>query len=612
MKGYVMTSEMLKAEKYLDIVRDRGERNLELRRVYHNMRDEGLFLLAYGKLYSNKGAMTEGIDPEDSIQGMSMDRIQKIIQRLKDGTYHWKPARRVYVPKADGNKRPISIPSWEDKLVQEVMRMILEAYYEPQFRESSHGFRPNRGCGTALRSIKRKWKGTKWFIEGDIRGCFDNINHQTLLDLLGRNIKDERFLKLVRGLLKAGYMEDWRYHETFSGTPQGGVISPILSNIVLHELDKYVEDILIPKYIRGRRRARHPGYQSLGSRKEREKKQGDIEAVQEIVKEMRKLPSVDTHDPDFRRLKYCRYADDFLLGFQGPRSEAEAIKAELKTFLQTIGLELSDEKTRITHAQSQPALFLGYEISVAGNRSKISKDTSNPRRKIRRVNGVIQLRVPRSVVTKWRRKYSKGGKPARMPSRLRLSDFEIVTMFGAELRGLCNYYSMAQNYGKACSTIRWYCMESLRKTLCNKHRLGIRESYARYYSKPTKQGEFAHMRVEIPREGKRPLVARCGETPLKVKQTVYLEDEIPSMFHLKVTGSELVQRLLAEKCELCGHEGYVEVHHEQSIKSLKSRWEGRRAKPRWVEAMLLKRRKTLVVCKPCHTKITFGVRRMAA
>ena len=601
-----MTSEMLLADKYLTIVRDRGERRLELRRVYRNMRCEALFLRAYGKLYSNKGAMTEGTDPNDTIQGMSRNRILSIIQRLKDGTYRWKPARRKYVPKANGKKRPIAIPCWEDKLVQEVMRMILEAYYEPRFRNSSHGFRPNRSCGTALMAIKRGWKGTKWFIEGDIRGCFDNINHQILLDLLKKHIKDERFLKLVKGLLEAGYMEDWQYQQTFSGTPQGSILSPLLSNIVLHELDSYVEDVLIPKYTRGKRRKHHPDYQELEYAKRWHQRQKNKEAVRDVVKQMRKMPSVDTYDPDFRRVHYCRYADDFLLGFQGPKHEAEAIKTELKAFLQTLGLELSEEKTHITHAQSDAALFLGYELSVAGNKSKISRHKNAPHIKERRVNGVIQLRVPRSVVTRWKRKYGKNGEPARMPSRLRLSDFEMVTTYGAELRGICNYYAMAQNFGNACSTIRWFGMESLRKTLCNKHKMSKKRSYIQYYAKPTRDGELTHIRVEIPREGKPPLVARCGETPLRIKQTAYLEDSIPSLFHLKVTGSELVDRLLAERCELCGREGYVEVHHEKSIKTLKARWNGRKAKPRWVQAMILKRRKTLVVCKSCHTAITFG------
>jgi group II intron reverse transcriptase/maturase len=231
---------MLSAEDYLCVVQNRGQRSLPLERVYRNMRNRDLFLYAYGKIYANKGATTLGTDPTDSIQGMSLARIDKIIEQLRNGTYQWKPSRRVYIPKKNGKMRPLSVPNWSDKLVQEVIRMILEAYYEPNFKESSHGFRPRKSCHTALHQIKHQWKGTKWFIEGDIKGCFDNISHQTLLDLLGRKIHDSRFLKLIREMLNAGYLEDWIYHKNHSGTPQGGVISPLLSNIVLHELDCYV------------------------------------------------------------------------------------------------------------------------------------------------------------------------------------------------------------------------------------------------------------------------------------------------------------------------------------------------------------------------------------
>lgn len=239
---------MLSAESYLNVIQSRGKRGLPLERVYRNMRNKDLFLRAYGNIYANKGATTKGTAPSDTIQGMSLAKIDKIIEQLGMGTYQWKPSRRMYIPKSNGKMRPLSVPNWSDKLVQEVIRMILEAYYEPTFRESSHGFRPNRSCHTALHKIKYQWKGTKWFIEGDIKGCFDNINHQTLLDLLSCRIHDNRFLKLIREMLKAGYLENWTFYQNYSGTPQGGIISPLLSNVVLHQLDCYVEDVIIPQF----------------------------------------------------------------------------------------------------------------------------------------------------------------------------------------------------------------------------------------------------------------------------------------------------------------------------------------------------------------------------
>ena len=227
------TCEMQEAQRYLEIVRSRGARRLKLSRVYHNLQNPELFIRAYAKLSSNKGALTEGTDPGDTIDGMSVTRIQGVLDDLKAGRYQWKPVRRTYIAKKNGKLRALGIPSWRDKLLQEVLKEVLTAYYEPQFSDHSHGFRPDRGCHTALEDIRLTWKGTKWFVEGDIRGCFDNINHDALMAVIGRDIRDQRLLKLLKGLLDAGYMEDWKYFQTYSGTPQGGVISPLLANISL-------------------------------------------------------------------------------------------------------------------------------------------------------------------------------------------------------------------------------------------------------------------------------------------------------------------------------------------------------------------------------------------
>ncbi len=203
------------AQKYLEVVRKRGKAKAGLKRVYENIcKHKGLFVIAYGKLYANKGALTPGVDANDTIDGMSLKMIERTIRKLREEKYRWKPTRRTYIPKKDGKKRPLGIPGWEDKLVQEVLRMVLEAYYEPQFSEHSHGFRPEKGCHTALSDVYYPWKGVKWFVEGDIKGCFDNIDHGTLLDVMRREIKDYKLLRLIKGMLRAGYMEDWQYHRT--------------------------------------------------------------------------------------------------------------------------------------------------------------------------------------------------------------------------------------------------------------------------------------------------------------------------------------------------------------------------------------------------------------
>src|SRR5260370_23220627 len=262
-------------------------------------------------------------------------------------------------------KRALGLPRWSDKLVQEVIRLILSAYYEPEFCEHPHGFRPGRGCHTALREIYYHWTGTTWFIEGDISQCFDSLDRELLISMLREKVQDGRFITLIRELLKAGYMEDWRYHHTLSGTPQGGIVSPILSNIYLDKLDKFVETVLIPRYTKGNKRADNREYHNLMRAAQSQKKKGRKQEAPRLRKQAQKLPTQVPNDPNYRRLNYVRYADDFLLGFVCLRSEAEEIKQQLAQLLQTeLKLELSKTRTLITHASSEAARFLGYEVTV--------------------------------------------------------------------------------------------------------------------------------------------------------------------------------------------------------------------------------------------------------
>ena len=599
---------MLTAENYLCVIQSRGQRGLPLKRVYRNMRNRDLFLKAYGKIYANKGATTIGTDPTDTIQGMSIARINRIIEQLHKGTYQWKPSKRTYIPKKNGKMRPLSVPNWSDKLVQEVIRMILEAYYEPKFRNNSHGFRPNRSCHTALEQIKHQWHSTKWFVEGDIKGCFCNISHQKLLELLSQKIHDNRFLKLIREMLKAGYLEDWVYHESFSGTPQGGIVSPLMSNIILHELDCFVGDIMIPKYTRGKIRKTSIKYGRLVRQRMKARRNNERELYKELTKLQRTIPSKVTDDPDYRRLRYVRYADDFLLGFIGPRTEAIAIKEQIGDFLRQLDLEMSEEKTFITHALTQPARFLGYHIQTRKCDTRITRWVNGT--KARSTNGTIVLKVPPDVRTKWMRRYTKLGKSHHVGAYVNLSDFEIVNTFGSQLRGLINYYSIADNIAVALKYVRWVCMESTRKTLAGKHQLSRKRiSYSRYKYKGgmTDNGklEYTHIRVVVNRENKKPLIAKCGETPLRKRRTLYLSDKIPPFF-IKGNKSELVTRLLKGECELCGSKAALESHHVNKLKNLKQRWKGRKSKPDWVKWMIARNRKVVVVCRRCHLNITYG------
>src|SRR4051794_7276073 len=382
---------MQSAVTLLGVLRERGRRSLPLNELYRQLFNPQLYLLAYGRIYANHGAMTPGVTQE-TVDGMSQAKIGRIIDAMRHERYRFRPVRRVHIPKKNGKTRPLGLPTWSDKLVGEVVRLLLEAYYEPTFSDRSHGFRPGRGCHTALREIANTWTGTTWFIEADIADCFGTLDHDLMVKILSGKIHDNRFLRLVRNMLTAGYLEDWTWGTTLSGAPQGGVASPVLSSIYLHKLDRFVETELIPEYTRGRRRTRNPAYLDLQNQLAKARRRGDRDTARALRRRMLSLPSADPDDPEFRRLRYCRYADDHLLGFTGPKAEAETIKQRLARFLRDdLKLELSHDKTLITHARTRAARFLGYEITVQHNNSK----TTGRRRT---VNGQVALRVPLDVI----------------------------------------------------------------------------------------------------------------------------------------------------------------------------------------------------------------------
>src|SRR5712692_8040588 len=360
---------MQNAETVVDILRARGGRGLPCDELYRQLFNPALFLMAYGRIYANDGAMTPGARGETA-DGMSLAKIGRIIDALRHERYRFRPVKRVYIPKKNSRKmRPFGLPSWPDKLVGEVVRILLEAYYEPRFSGRSHGFRPGRGCHTALTEVARTWTGTTWFIEGDISDCFGSLDHSVLLGILAEKIRDNRFLRLIKQMLQAGYLEDWTWNATLSGAPQGGVVSPALSNIYLDRLDKFVETVLIPQYTRGELRKPNPAYVEVKNAIRRARNRGDRATARELRKQQRSLPSGDPQDPGYRRLRYSRYADDHLLGFTGPKAEAEQIKARLAQFLRDdLKLDLNEDKTLITHARTSAAKFLGYEITVQHSR----------------------------------------------------------------------------------------------------------------------------------------------------------------------------------------------------------------------------------------------------
>jgi group II intron reverse transcriptase/maturase len=581
---------MRDAETTLAIIEDRGRRGMRLERVYRRLFNEDLWLAAYARLAKNDGAMTRGVTDE-TVDGMSRAKIQRTIELLKQERYEWTPVRRILIPKGNSKTRPLGIPTWSDKLLQEVMRSMMEAYHEPQFSPNSHGFRPNKGCHTALKDIFHSWTGTKWFIEGDIKGCFDNIDHAVLLEIIRKNIDDGRFMRLVEGLLKAGYLEQWDFRPTLSGTPQGGIISPLLANIYLDKLDKFVENILIPEYTRGKKRKKTKEYRWFDNRISllpREGPEGEIRKA--LIEERKGVPCTDPMDPSYRRLRYIRYADDFLLGFSGPRDEAEVIKEKIGIFLRdNLKLDMSPEKTVITHARTEQARFLGYDIGTYNSL---------------KTKGNICLRLPPSKLEAKIAKYERDEVPVHRPELQSNDDFTIVSRYGSEYRGFVQYYAYAQN--RFWLNHLRYAMElSMIKTLAAKHKMTVSKMVRKLRSTTTDRGRTIRCyQIIVERPGKEPLIARFGGISLKPQPFLKFEDgpaDIDRHTHVR---SELISRLLIGSCELCGSNDRLQVHHVRKLADLKN--PGRRAIPIWKQVMIARLRKTLVVCQECHVNIHAG------
>ncbi|EDQ2186868.1 maturase [Salmonella enterica] len=585
---------MATAENILAVYSDRGRRKLPLEGVYRQLYRPDLYLRAYGKLYRNSGAMTPGSNKE-TVDAMSLEKIDRIIDVMRREAWRWTPARRTYIPKKKG-KRPLGLPAWSDKLVQEALRLLLEAYYEPQFSALSFGFRPGRGCHSALREITHKWRGVKWFIEGDIKGCFDNIDHDVLLSILRESIHDNRLIRLVSSMLRAGYFEDWRYNKTLSGTPQGGVCSPLLSNICLDKLDRFVEEVLLPKYNQGERRRNYPPYKALLNASRHAGNKGEYQRAKMLRLQAQHMPSRAPEDPEFRRLWYVRYADDFLLGFSGPRHEAEEIKRAIRQFLHdTLKLEMSTEKTLITHARTEAARFLGYEVVT------LDAMTKQDHRGQRCINGAVRLKIPVEVIRQQCQKYMRNGKPSHRPERLYNDDYSIVAQYQAEYRGFIQYYLMGFNAHRLWNVHR-VMRKSLLGTLANKHRTTVSHIIRSLRTEVT-VGDKTIKALQIVRhrgQGKRPLVATFGGLSLAWQKDTVISDNPKQVFN--GVRSELISRLLAQTCECCGsNDGPFEVHHIRKLSDLSQR--SRKEKPRWLRVMASRHRKTLVVCRECHKNI---------
>ena len=579
-------------------------------RLYRILFNEEMYYIAYQNIYSKAGNMTKGSDGK-TIDQMSLSRIEMLIGSLRDESYQPHPSRRTYIPKKNGKMRPLGIPSFDDKLVQEVIRMILEAIYEGSFEYTSHGFRPYRSCHTALTQISKSFNGVKWFIEGDIKGFFDNINHDMMISILQERIVDERFIRLIRKFLNAGYIEEWVFHKTYSGTPQGGIISPILANIYLDKLDKYMKEY-IRKFDKGdgrkanRQRTIYEREKTLAvlklkAEKDETQRKLIVKQIKAIDRNRAMIPSCDEMDSDYRRLKYVRYADDFLIGVIGSLAECKQIKEDIANFLsEKLHLILSEEKTLITHSE-KAAKFLSFDILI--RKSNQTKRDKNGRLK-RSFHKKVVLKIPKDTIKKKLIGYDaleikqhngkEQWKPKCREYLILNDDLEILTRYNTEIVGLYNYYSITLNCG-TLESFKYIMEYSMYKTYANKYRT-IVPNICRKYKKnkvftvfyKNKNGETKSRHLYN------------GGFRRKVETKTSYFDYIPfRMFSTSQTS--LIDRLKAKHCELCGTKEKLVMHHIRKMKDIKG------GKEPWQVLMIARRRKTMAVCYKCHGRIHHGL-----
>ena len=581
------------------------------RNLMELIRKEENILLAYRNIKKNKGSHTKGVDGKTItyLSGLHPEELVTMVRNKLDN-YFPQRVRRVEIPKLDGRTRPLGIPTIKDRLVQQCILQVLEPVCEAKFFKHSYGFRPLR---SAKHAIARAYflaqvAHLHYVVDIDIKGFFDNIDHNVMIGILRKRIKDERFLRLIRKFLNAGYMEDNQVHQSYSGTPQGGIISPILANIYLDQFDKYMAEFK-KRFDRGNKRAVNVEYRKLSDKRIRlkrklakakteEEKQSLLESIWELDKVHKSIPCKDPMDENFRRLQYVRYADDFLIGIIGAKEDAQAVKQEIGTYIAgQLKLELSDEKTLVTKATDR-AKFLGFEIRVTpqSNHTKKTKSGSTARN----YSGHVMLEVPTSAIQKKLlelgamridvRNGTEIWQPTHRGKLVGRTDLSILDQYNGEIRGFCNYYAIANNRSKL-HKFRYIMEYSFYKTLACKYRTTKRKIIVQY-----RIGKDIGVKFQD-KHGKERIRLLWQGSLARDPYPLGKEADIIHKPKGILKKPSLGARLKANRCEWCGKETSVLVMHQ--VRTLKELDE---SQP-WAAFMKKINRKTLVVCESCHTKI---------
>jgi len=445
-------------------------------RLFREITKVDFLMYAFEQIKDNKGSGTPGIDGKTK-QHWNQAYAERVAMMLREGTYSPEPVRRVYIPKKSGKVRPLGIPTFADRVVQSAIKLILEALYESLFLECSHGFRPARGCHTALHAIYDSPQvRMDWVVEGDIKGCFDNVSHQILIRLLHKRIKDDRFLTLIAKFLQAGYFERDLWNPTKAGTPQGGIVSPLLANIYLHEMDRYIEETYganqaTPQTESERRQRVNREYKSLDSKILRVRRMlrraikptATVEALQALLKDLlaKRKAIPYTAKPIKPRITYTRYADDFVIVLRNlPKSDAEQIKDDLTRWVaENLRLVLSPEKTAITHI-TEGFIFLGYKFMAMKAPNK-----SQPR---------VHLVVPYASVRE------KIGLVRELCAHSEQAEVDVIRRVNMKLIGWMNYYRCVSSPTHAFKKVLSEAFWAYGNYVAKKHDMYLSRAAARW------------------------------------------------------------------------------------------------------------------------------------
>lgn len=566
-----------------------------------------------------KSNVVAGIDGEIK-SVISEKRLSKLQEELASQKYKPKPSRRVSIPKAGGGVRYLGIASQIDKVVQGALLNMLEPVFEPMFSEVSFGFRPGKGCHNALKEIKGGWKATTWIINVDIEKCFDKINHEILLEKLGK-FCDQPTKELIRKLLKVGYVDIHnltnRNEYNTLGTPQGSLISPILCNIYLHDLDEFVERELIPKYNTGKARVKNPDYSKRYTLTDLDKK--TLETYPEMKEALKRVKhnkfvtgkkgeAMNRFDENYRRLYYVRYADDFLIGFIGPRSEARVIYDEVAKTLKSIKLNLNQDKSKIYHSGERGIKYLGMYLryythnKIEWRKDGVASGKSEgglPHLRAQAINNV-QLRAPiehmldRLVDRGLAKKRDNGG--VRGSACIRwsmLEDKKIVSRYSAIIRGLLNYYSCINKRSEL-----WKVFAVLRKscalTLAHKHKMS---SAARVYAR---YGPFLTVRNNLGTEQVSLFYPKSLKTKIdfKIRKDSVQYPEVLDVEIDLIPGSDKTNLKTGSVCEYegCDETENLEAHHINPVGNLYKR----KDLSAFEKTLIRRKRKVVMLCKKHH------------